>query len=99
MDVTRWRGVSTAHRLRDGRPPGCDHLPQDIFVDSFFADMESVARCIHCDRIFKLGDAIWDPDWSFWCCPYPGCSGTLIDFIPARRTRRLRKRTPAKDIH
>lgn len=87
------------HRLRDGRPPGCDHLPSDIFADPFFAEMESVARCIHCDQTFKLGDAIWDPAWNFWCCPYAGCSGTLIDFIPARRVRQARKRTLAKDIH
>lgn len=86
-------------RLRDGRPPGCDHLPSDIFADPFFANVNSVARCIHCDQTFKLGDAVWDPDWNFWCCPYPGCSGTLIDFIPAPGNRRPKRSATRRGLH
>lgn len=72
------------HRLRDGRPPGCDHLPKDIFADSLFANLESVVECIHCGRVFKLGDAVWVD--GLWSCPYHlECGGSLIDFVPARR--------------
>lgn len=76
------------HRLRDGRPPGCDHMPHDIFADSWYRDSEALVECIHCGRVFKLGDAVWieapeDPVitglWS--CAYYPECDGTLIDFV------------------
>lgn len=72
------------HRLRDGRPRGCDHLPKDIFADPFFADLESWVECIHCGGVFKLGDAVWVD--GLWSCPYHlECGGSLIDFVPARR--------------
>jgi hypothetical protein len=72
------------HRLRDGRPPGCDHLPKDIFADPFFAKLESSVECIHCGRMFKLGDAVWAH--GLWSCPnHLKCGGSLIDFVPARR--------------
>src|SRR5439155_15224412 len=75
------------HRLRDGRPPGCDHLPKDIFADPFFANLESSVECIHCESVFKLGDAVWVE--GLWSCPYHlECGGSLIDFVPARRERR-----------
>ncbi len=76
------------HRLKDGRPPECAHMPHEMFADPFFKNLESLVECIHCERVFSLGDAVWDPAWRFWCCAYPGCSGTLIDFVPAVRGRR-----------
>lgn len=72
------------NRLRDGRPPGCNHLPKDLFADPFFANLESLVECIHCGGVFKLGDAVWVD--GLWSCPYHlECGGSLIDFVPARR--------------
>lgn len=77
------------NRLRDGRPPGCDHVPEDIFADPFFANLESSVKCIHCDSVFKLGDAVWVD--GLWSCPYYlECGGSLIDFVPARRRKPTR---------
>lgn len=43
-------------------------------------------RCIHCDRIFTIGDYkvfIDEDDEELIYCPYaPECDGTLIDWIP-----------------
>jgi len=80
------------HRLRDGRPPGCNHMPQEMFAGPSFKNLESLVECIHCERTFKLGDAIWDPKWNFWCCAFPECSGTLIDFVPASVNHRRHPR-------
>jgi hypothetical protein len=80
------------HRLRDGRPPACNHMPHEIFGGRFFENLASLVECIHCERTFKLGDAIWDPKRNFWCCAFPGCSGTLIDFVPASVNHRRHPR-------
>ena len=78
------------HRLRDGRPPGCNHLPKDIFAGSFFANIASVVECIHCGRVFELGDAVWVD--GLWSCPHHlECGGSLIDFVPARGRKALRR--------
>ena len=78
------------HRLRDGRPPGCNHLPKDIFAGSFFANIASVVECIHCGSVFELGDAVWVA--GLWSCPHHlECGGSLIDFVPARRRKALRR--------
>jgi len=77
------------HRLRDCRPPGCDHLPEDIFAEPFFANLESSVECIHCESVFKLGDAVWVD--GLWSCPHHlECGGSLIDFVPARRQKAAR---------
>ncbi|MDR7401505.1 MAG: hypothetical protein QN155_04700 [Armatimonadota bacterium] len=82
-------------RLRDGRPPGCDHLPGDLFAEDGFRDPATVVECIHCGRRFALGDAVWVPLpgdpvvaglWS--CAHFPDCDGTLIDFVPVRQRPR-----------
>src|SRR2546422_3411236 len=74
------------HRLRDGRPPGCDHLPKDIFADPFFANLESSVECIHCESVFKLGDAVWVD--GLWSCRYDmECGGSLIDLVLVRRRK------------
>lgn len=82
------------HRLWEGKPPGCDHVPKDLFADAWFARLETMVECIHCERVFRLGDAIWvplrdDPILAgMWCCAYhPQCDGSLIDFVPTRRRR------------
>src|SRR5207249_316451 len=38
------------HRLRDGRPPGCDHLPKDIFAEPFLAKPVERERAIELRR-------------------------------------------------
>ncbi len=83
------------HRLRQGRPPGCDHLPGDLFADAWFSDPQTVVECIHCGRRFPLGDAVWVPlpqdpvVAGLWrCAHFPACDGTLIDFLPVRRRER-----------
>jgi hypothetical protein len=83
------------HRLREGRPPGCDHLPSDLFADDWVRDLDTVVECLHCGCRFPLGDAVWVPlagdpiVAGLWSCPQvSACGGTLIDFIPVRRRRR-----------
>jgi hypothetical protein len=50
-------------------------MPHEIFAGRFFEDLASLVECIHCERTFKLGDAIWDPKWNFWCCAFPAAAG------------------------
>lgn len=88
-------------RLRQGRPPGCDHLPGDLFADDRYRDPDTVVECLHCRRRFPLGDAVWVPLpgdavvaglWS--CAHFPACDGTLIDFVPVRRRARTGRPLP-----